>query len=108
MKTRTRRSKRYILCVSNKGYAASLVVRRLYEQVRDAEAERRGLVRVVDESGEGFFFPDTLFAALELTTAVGQRLATELLDEPAGPPDHTAYLRTRRARSTRALRVALG
>ncbi len=76
MTTRSRRSKRYVLCLSNRGYGASLVVRRLYEQVPDPEAASRGLLRVVDESGEDYLFPQELFAALELPNGIRQRLAT--------------------------------
>ena len=76
MTTKARRSKRYVLCLSNRGYGASLVVRRLYEQVADPEAAKRGLLRVVDESGEDYLFPRVLFAALELPDAIRQRLAT--------------------------------
>ena len=76
MTTRAGRSKQYVLCISNRGYGASLVVRRLYEQVSDPEAASRGLLRVVDESGEDYLFPQELFAALELPHAVRQRLAT--------------------------------
>lgn len=76
MTTKSRRSKRYVVCLRNRGYAASLVVRRLYERVPDPEAERRGLLRVIDESGEDYLFPKDLFAVLELPDAVRQRLAT--------------------------------
>lgn len=76
MKTKGRRPKRYVLCLSNQGYPASLVVRRVYESVEDGEATKRGLLRVVDESGEDYLFPKELFAAVELPSAVRQRLAT--------------------------------
>jgi len=76
MSSKTRRPKQYVLCLSNRGDAASLVVRRLYQMVADPEAARRGLLRVVDESGEDYLFPQELFAAVELPTAIRQRLAT--------------------------------
>jgi len=76
MTTKPRRTRQYVLCLSNRGYGASLVVRRLYEQVADPEAAKRGLLRIVDESGEDYLFPEELFAAVELPNAVRQRLAT--------------------------------
>ena len=76
MTTPSRRAKQYVLCLSNRGYSASLVVRRVYESRPDAEAAKRGLLRVVDESGEDYLFPEGLFAALELPHAIRQRLAT--------------------------------
>ena len=76
MKERSRRSSRFVLCLNNRGYVASLIVRRAYKQLPDAEAEAHGLVRVVDESGEDYLFPRRMFADLELPAAVRQRLAT--------------------------------
>lgn len=76
MTSKTRGPKRYVICLSNRGYAASLVQRRLYEQLPDPDAAKRGLLRVVDESGEDYLFPQTLFAEIELPGAVRERLAT--------------------------------
>ena len=73
----TRRSKReFVICVANRGYKASLIVRRLYQTVSDPDAEARGLVRVIDESGEDYLFPQRLFASLSLPKELSQRLAT--------------------------------
>ena len=67
--------KQYVVCLSNKGYRASLVSRRIYETVPDAEATSRGLVRVIDESGEDYLFPANLFEAIELPTGLRRKLA---------------------------------
>ena len=67
--------KQYVVCLSNKGYRASLVSRRIYETVPDAEATSRGLVRVIDESGEDYLFPTDLFEAIELPTGLRRKLA---------------------------------
>jgi hypothetical protein len=58
--------KHYVLCVANRGFRASLMVRRIYRTLSDPAAEKRGLVRVVDESGEGYLYPENLFVAIEL------------------------------------------
>ena len=42
----------YVLCLRNDGFAASLEVRKLYPFIDDADAEANKLIRVVDESGE--------------------------------------------------------
>lgn len=76
MTTSANGTKEYVLCLSNRGYDASLVVRRLYELVPDPEAAKRGLLRVVDESGEDYLFPRDLFAVLDLPIAVRERLTT--------------------------------
>ena len=74
----TRRStdKRFAICLSNRGYRASLVLRKVYEVIADSDAEKRGLLRVIDESGEDYLFPASLFAPIELSEEVYQRLAT--------------------------------
>ncbi|MBM3318234.1 MAG: hypothetical protein FJY75_10340 [Candidatus Eisenbacteria bacterium] len=72
MKAQSRTSQ-YVVCVSNRGYAASLVVRRLYPTIADPGAAERGLLRVIDESGEGYLYPTRLFAAVGLSAAVARR-----------------------------------
>jgi hypothetical protein len=61
---------RFLICISNQGYAASLEVRKVYENVEDTDAAREGLVRVIDESGEDYLFPDTMFLPIELSGAL--------------------------------------
>jgi hypothetical protein len=73
---RRRPNVRYLLCVRNAGYPASLLVRRLYEQLTDNEAESHGLVRVVDESGDDYLYPQKLFASLDLLRPVMRAIAT--------------------------------
>jgi hypothetical protein len=60
----------YVVCLSNAGYKASLVVRRIYLRIPDPDAAKRGLIRVVDESGEDYLFPEKLFAEIEVPKAV--------------------------------------
>lgn len=60
---------RYVLCVKNRGYAASLELRKVYRQLPDPAAERKGLVRVVDESGEDYLYPCEFFLEIELPRA---------------------------------------
>jgi hypothetical protein len=66
----------YVVCLANRGYRASLIVRKIYETIPDPEAARRGLLRIVDESGEDYLFPRTLFAAIEIPKDLRLRLAT--------------------------------
>ena len=57
---------RFLLCIGNKGYEASLEVRKLYEHIPDKEAERHNQVRIVDESGEDYLYPSGFFAPVRL------------------------------------------
>jgi hypothetical protein len=73
---------KHVLCVSNQGYRASLIVRRVYAMLPDDAAEEHGLLRVIDESGEDYLFPEALFVAIELPRAATRALR----EEPANPP----------------------
>ena len=73
--TRTRKKKSFVVCLSNDGYGASLEPRKIYVALRDAAAERNGLVRVVDESGEDYLYPRERFAPLKLPRGLQQALA---------------------------------
>lgn len=64
------RSKQLVICVNNEGYAVSLEKRKIYEVLRDPVAEKNGLLRVVDESGEDYLYPKTLFRSIALPRAV--------------------------------------
>jgi hypothetical protein len=61
---------RFVLCIKNDGYPASLLRRRLYERIPDRSAAARGLIRVVDEAGEDYLYPEKLFVAITLTRPV--------------------------------------
>lgn len=65
-----------MVCVSNDGYPASLEVRKIYTAVRDAAAEKLGMVRVIDESGEAYLYPRTQFTEITLPRALAKALAT--------------------------------
>jgi hypothetical protein len=44
--------------------------RKIYELLPDAEAEKHGQLRVVDESGEDYLYPRALFVDVKLPRAV--------------------------------------
>jgi hypothetical protein len=60
------RRRRFVLCVRNGTYKASLEPRKIYRVVDDPRAEARSLIRVIDESGEDYLFPARLFVPIEL------------------------------------------
>jgi hypothetical protein len=55
-------SKRLVVCASNEGYPASLEKGKRYVALPDHVAERHGLLRIIDESGEDYLYPKSLFA----------------------------------------------
>ena len=62
-------STRFLLCVKNSGYSAALEVRKLYRVVPDPTAAVHRLVRVIDESGEDYLYPEDYFVQIELPLA---------------------------------------
>ena len=61
---------RFVVCVDNDGYQASLERNKIYVALADVEAESAGDVRVIDESGEDYLFAAKRFVAVELPLAV--------------------------------------
>lgn len=66
--------KRFVVCVTNEGYHASLQVRKIYEVVPDRGAGGHGLVRVIDESGEDYLYPEAYFVAIDLPQSAEKAL----------------------------------
>jgi hypothetical protein len=62
--------------VDNDGYAVSREKRKIYVALRDAAAEKHGMLRVVDESGENYRYPKTLFRSIALPQAVRRAVLT--------------------------------
>jgi hypothetical protein len=60
-------STRFLICIRNDGYPVSLETRKVYQELPDAAAEAQGLVRVIDESGEDYLFPKSMFLPVELS-----------------------------------------
>lgn len=69
------KSARFAICVRNVGVPASLELRKVYRLVADAAAASQGLVRVVDESGEDYLYPDTFFVPIEVPKAAVRAFA---------------------------------
>jgi hypothetical protein len=72
---RTTADRQFVVCVKNRGYRASLVLRRIYELVPDSEASEHGLSRVIDESGDDYLYPSCFFMAIELPQPVKRAIA---------------------------------
>ncbi|MBZ5574176.1 MAG: hypothetical protein LAO09_20105 [Acidobacteriia bacterium] len=59
----------FVVCIKNKDYPASLELRKLYQVLPDRTAEKLRQVRVIDESGEDYLFPEDYFAPIQLPQA---------------------------------------
>jgi hypothetical protein len=61
---------RLVVCVNNDGYSASLEQRKIYLALRDVDAEKHGLLRIIDKSGDDYLYPKAFFRAIALPSAV--------------------------------------
>lgn len=44
----------FVVCINNQDYPASLEVRKIYQVIRDPNANLHQMIRVIDESGEDY------------------------------------------------------
>ncbi len=63
-------SKELAVCIENEGYSASLEKRKIYVVLADQTADKHGLVRIIDESGEDYLYPKAFFRTIALPEAV--------------------------------------
>ena len=66
----------WVVCIKNEGFEASLGARKLYKVEDDQKAQASGMVQVVDESGEGYLYPQEMLTSIAIQSALeGQLLA---------------------------------
>lgn len=65
----------FVICVRNDDYPASLELRKLYPVLEDSFAAEHGMVRVIDESGEDYLYPDEFFLEIDLPKSVEKTLS---------------------------------
>jgi hypothetical protein len=65
---------RFVGCITNEDYEASLELRKYYQVLPDAKAAEHGYIRVIDESGEDYLYPQHYFAQVEMIRDVEEAL----------------------------------
>ena len=75
MKSKSRRSTHFGVCIDNAGYPASLEIGKLYPVMPDPEAAKHGYIRVIDESGEDYGYSAERFFMLEVPEALAKTLS---------------------------------
>jgi len=69
-----KKSRKMYVCTHNDGYKVSLDERKIYLGIPDVDADRIGMVRIIDESGEDYLYPKGCFASISLPVTVRQEL----------------------------------
>lgn len=64
----------FVVCINNDDYSASLETRKIYETLPDEDAARHGQLRIIDESGEDYLYPESLFMSIELPAFLEERI----------------------------------
>lgn len=69
---------KFAVCINNEDYPVSLELRKIYQILPDAKAAEHRLIRVIDESGEDYLYPEDYFIPIELPKAVEKALLLAL------------------------------
>lgn len=76
MKKSSAFGRRLVVCVKNEGYAASLEKRKIYVMLANQGAAKHGQVRVIDESGEDYLYPQSFFVPISLPQSARKAVLT--------------------------------
>jgi len=82
MKT-TKSTSRFVICVDNSEYPASLELHKIYRVIPDKDAQADGDLRVIDESGEDYLFPANYFLPIQLPQTIVRALNKSFARTPA-------------------------
>lgn len=86
---------RRVLCIDNEGYPVALELLATYETTDDEQAEKRGLIRVIDESGEDYLYPKSRFVSVDISPEDLAALPEEAQEALAKHARLTASVTTR-------------
>ena len=60
------KTKQFAICLKNDGYEVSLELRKIYQVLPDLDAAKHRQIRIIDESGDDYLYPQNFFAPIEL------------------------------------------
>jgi hypothetical protein len=70
MKKLKRAPSQFVICLDNKDYVVSLEKWKIYLAIPDTDALKHGQIRVIDESGEDYIYPKSLFLPITVPQSV--------------------------------------
>ncbi len=68
-----RKEQKFVVCIRN-DECEDLELRKIYRVLPDKRAGRDGYLRIVDESGEGYLYPESYFVPVKLPRKAQDRL----------------------------------
>ena len=78
MKRSKQKLQEFVVCINNSNYPASLELHKIYRIVSDKEADLKGDIRVIDESGEDYLYPSSYFVPIQVPHSVEESLLKAL------------------------------
>jgi hypothetical protein len=74
MKQEENSALKFVVCINNDNYAASLEIHKIYRVLPDDDAASDGDLRVIDESGEDYLYSADRFVSISVPDAVQKSL----------------------------------
>ena len=73
---REKQNQTFALCIENKD-CEDLEKRKIYQVLPDNDAEKEGYLRVIDESGEDYLYPQSYFIPVQLPREAQEALKVQ-------------------------------
>jgi len=67
----------FVICMNNESNPIHLTLHKVYRVTQSSKADKLGLIRLVDDSGEDYFYPAPMFRPIELSAEVQKMFAEE-------------------------------
>ena len=74
MKQTKKLTPKFVVCINNDNYAASLELHKIYRVLPDKDAAADGDLRVIDESGEDYLYSAERFVPIAVPETVRKSL----------------------------------
>lgn len=68
----------YVVCIKNTDYEASLDLRKIYKIIADPQGSQKNLIRIVDESGEDYLYPEEYFLPINLPEPIEHAISQDV------------------------------
>jgi hypothetical protein len=74
MSNHTPAEQRFVVCVRNDEYEIDLALHKIYAVIPDPSAEGDGWIRIVDETGEDYLYPEEFFKPVQVSASLSEEL----------------------------------
>ena len=70
MKQKSSKQIKFVICIDNSEFPASLEQFKVYRRLPDPDAEQDGDIRIIDESGEDYLYASNFFVTIKVPQTV--------------------------------------